>query len=236
MDSSENPYASPAAEISPLDALDRHDYRSNGQLVKWLTVLLVVDIAFYLLSAIFGWMEATVFAKFAVLEEFDDLGALAFYLAMGATGLLYIPLSIFTIVLFCVWLYRANRNARALGATGMRFTPGWSVGWFFIPIMHWFRPYQATREIYRASDPDADAINWVSSPTPVFLGLWWAFWIIAGMLGCIEFFLVFRDLQSVSIAGAWMSVVNGLWELPTALLAILVVRAIHNRQQRKAAK
>ena len=31
------------------------------------------------------------------------------------------------------------------------FTPGWSVGWFFVPIMNPWKPFQAMREIWQAS-------------------------------------------------------------------------------------
>ena len=47
--------------------------------------------------------------------------------------------------------HRANYNARQLGAADMRFTPGWAVGWHFIPIAWFWKPYQAMTEIWRAS-------------------------------------------------------------------------------------
>jgi hypothetical protein len=34
-------------------------------------------------------------------------------------------------ILVLMWIYRANANARRLGVSGMQFTPGWSVGWYF---------------------------------------------------------------------------------------------------------
>src|SRR5262249_29946861 len=40
-----------------------------------------------------------------------------------------------------VWVYRANRNARALGAEGLAYSPGWSVGWFFVPLANLVMPY-----------------------------------------------------------------------------------------------
>jgi hypothetical protein len=33
----------------------------------------------------------------------------------------------------------------------MRFTPGWSVAYNFIPVLHWFKPYQVMKEIWRIS-------------------------------------------------------------------------------------
>ncbi len=44
-------------------------------------------------------------------------------------------------VLFLIWVYRANRNAHCLGAEGMEYSPGWSVGWFFVPVACLVMPY-----------------------------------------------------------------------------------------------
>jgi hypothetical protein len=61
------------------------------------------------------------------------------------------------VVIFCIWIYRANYNARQLGATDMKFSPGWAVGWYFIPIANLWKPYQAMCEIWQASAAPA---NW----------------------------------------------------------------------------
>src|SRR5262245_15752446 len=52
------------------------------------------------------------------------------------------------VVLFCVWIYRASRNAGALGAVGMKYGPGWSVGWFFVPFASLFMPFLVLRELW----------------------------------------------------------------------------------------
>ena len=75
------------------------------------------------------------------------------------------------IVLFCIWIYRANYNARQLGATDMQFSPGWAVGWNFIPIANLWKPYQAMREIWQAS---ADPLHCSTrSQRPATSSLFW---------------------------------------------------------------
>jgi hypothetical protein len=69
----------------------------------------------------------------------------------GIIAILQLVNLVVLIVLFCIWIYRANSNARQLGATDMQFSPGWSVGWYFIPIANLWKPYQAMCEIWRAS-------------------------------------------------------------------------------------
>lgn len=68
-------------------------------------------------------------------------------LGIACVALLQLLVIIATGVVFLMWIYRANLNVRGFGAADMKFTPGWSVGWYFIPIMNLVRPYQAMKEI-----------------------------------------------------------------------------------------
>jgi len=43
-------------------------------------------------------------------------------------------------VAFLVWFYRAHANLSGLGAEYLTYSPGWAVGWFFVPIFSLFRP------------------------------------------------------------------------------------------------
>src|SRR4030095_8115621 len=52
-----------------------------------------------------------------------------------------------------VWIYAAHANLPALNAGPLEFSPGWAVGWFFIPIANLVKPYQAVVEIWKGSDP-----------------------------------------------------------------------------------
>ena len=80
-----------------------------------------------------------------------------------------------TAVCFGMWIVRANRNVRALGAEGLPFSPGSAVGSFFIPILNLFHPYQAMRDLLKASRSPA---NWNVQPGSPLLPLWWALWLI----------------------------------------------------------
>lgn len=52
---------------------------------------------------------------------------------------------------FMMWTFRAAHNLRALGALALKTTPGWAVGWYFVPIANLWKPYQAGIEIWQAS-------------------------------------------------------------------------------------
>ena len=94
-----------------------------------------------------------------------------------------------------MWIYRAASNARGLGARGLHDSPGWAVGWYFIPVASLFRPFAAMEQLYKASFAP---IGWQSKPTPTLLRAWWAAWLIAGYYGYI---VTFVARNNTSIAG-----------------------------------
>lgn len=80
------------------------------------------------------------------------------------------------------WIYSANRNARALSSHALTNTPGWSVGWWFVPFASLFKPYQNVLEIYKAS---RDPMNWPSQRQASIVGIWWLIYLAGNMLGLV---------------------------------------------------
>jgi hypothetical protein len=148
-------------------------------------------------------------------------------------AIVYLIVSIAIVVLFCFWIYRANCNARALGAVGMTFTPGWSVGWFFVPIASLWKPFQAVREIWKAS---VDPINWYDLLTDPLLGWWWAGFIVSNILGQIAFRLSMAaetvdSLQSATIA----EILSDAADIVATILALALVERLYRIQRARAA-
>jgi hypothetical protein len=233
-------YASPSAASGTAAAVPAmkdlpYVYRSAGGLVLTLTLLLAAHI---LVDIVIGGMEVTRLAidvnELGAIPLGDDVSLAWFDIAYGIVGLLTVPLSLATAILFLVWVNRANKNARALGAQGMQFTPGWCVGWFFVPIMNLFKPFQAIREIFQASDPRSDATNWKLAGSSGVVGLWWGLWLIGNVLGQIEFRLAMRedDLEASAALGA----VNAVLGVILCLVAMQLVRGLHRRQETKAGR
>lgn len=127
-------------------------YQSTSTLVKTMTICFILNAIIALVSV--------------PLKTISAFGP-------GAPDIAKIKDLIFLtlIVLFSIRIYRANLNARALGAQGMRFSPGWTVGWFFVPVMNLFRPFQAVREVWKASDPNAPE-RWDQKETSHLLKIW----------------------------------------------------------------
>ena len=152
----------------------------------------------------------------------------------GAVGLIQFCVYVTTAVLFLRWIYFANSNARALGASGMRFSPGWSIGWYFIPVATLWKPYQAMKEIWQAS---ADARNWLNVVVPTLLPAWWTLWLVSNFLGQASLRLSMRanDPEGL-IAAAFVSLLSNAVDIPLGLVALRLVRTIwHGQKHQEAA-
>jgi hypothetical protein len=136
-------------------------------------------------------------------------------------------------IVYVVWVNRANKNARSLGAQRMEFTPGWAVGWHFVPIANLYRPYQVMKEIWKASHPEYRD-NWKTAPTSGLLGLWWAFWIIGNIISNIGFRINMNaETVDAILLGTWVSLASDIIDLPTIALVLYVVRSVHGMQEEK---
>lgn len=83
-------------------------------------------------------------------------------------------------ILVLVWKYRTNKNCHGFGAKDMRFTPGWAVGWHFVPVMNFFRPYQVMQEIWKVS---TDPMTWKTQRGSALIKWWWFFFLISTVFG-----------------------------------------------------
>ena len=85
------------------------------------------------------------------LVEAGELWALSY--TMSA---LVLVVAFFLSFSFCVFLtgrfmYRAMRNLHTIGSKIADISPGWAVGWFFVPFANLMMPYRAMREIVEGS-------------------------------------------------------------------------------------
>jgi hypothetical protein len=128
-----------------------------------------------------------------------------------------------------VWQHRGHANLHALRVPELRFTPGWAVGWWLIPVANLFKPFQTVRELWKASDPSP---GWRSTRTWPVIGWWWAGWIVANVIGRIAF-ASFRDdpdgVEPLLAGNRWL-IGGEVVTIATAILAIMIVRRVTERQ------
>lgn len=144
---------------------------------------------------------------------------------------LFLPLA----VLFTAWIYRVYRNLSAFGVSGLKYSPGWAAGCFFVPILNLWRPYMVVEEIWKASDPNVDvsvASSWQNLPAPPLITLWWSLFIAPWFIR-----IGLRILNQYGAdkgGGEILLFLIELLSVGAAVLAIFVVRQIDKRQEEKS--
>lgn len=108
-------------------------------------------------------------------DETVKLDALSAFASLAAVA--YLVVFITSAILVSTWIYRAHANLRAANLDGLEFTPGWSVGWFFVPVVNLFKPFQAMRELWNCSHGQSDGF---AQETPPELAPWWGCYVIGG--------------------------------------------------------
>ena len=154
-------------------------------------------------------------------------------------GYLYIGAFVVAAISFLVWLNRASSNLPALAVENQRFSPGWAVGWWFVPIFWLWRPYQVVKEVWQGSHPggvNPGPLHRRDAPVSPLLGPWWATWLASNWLSTITARLFFsgHTVQEL-ISADWLSVVSDAISLVALALAILLIRQITSNQGRKHA-
>ena len=91
---------------------------------------------------------------------------------------------IVAVVLFLRWLHLCYRNLLELGTKGLRFTPGWAVGYWFVPILNVVKPKQALDDLWRATDVRVDDLSGPLKglPSASLVGWFWGLSIAAGVV------------------------------------------------------
>jgi hypothetical protein len=103
------------------------------------------------------------------------LTALVSLAAIAILGLriLAIGLALVDTIVFIIWFFQARQNAGRLDWP-QRWSPGWAIGGWFVPICFLWFPYQIMADIWRAGLPAA------ARAKPALLpGAWWACWCLA---------------------------------------------------------
>jgi hypothetical protein len=202
-----------------------YPYRDPTSLVKWTRWSIYAQMGITAVAIMSGYLEYEVLAglRDGVFES-DEAATAAAEASDARQGIVAIIQFLILVVsgfLILRWIHRVNWNARALGAQGMTFTPGWCVGWYFIPVMCLWKPYQAMQEIWKASKNPA---AWTTEKVPQLVGLWWAIWIVYSMAGNASFRLSMRaDEINEFVNSTVVTIASDVAALPlcVALLALM---------------
>ncbi len=192
--------------------------------MKALTFWTLLFIVMRLLAlAAYGANDA-IQAGNGVRVDFDNIDdPLTIFAGLSAAA--YVAISIVSGILSLCWIYGATRNALSF-EPHLDISPGWAVGWFFVPVYGLFKPFQYLSEVWKASlgpkGVDADA--------PRFMLAWW----LLNVFGNVALTIASR-LEKTSIAAG----MTGDLAIEAAGLALVfsatlvffkIVRDIHRNQ------
>ncbi|HXU01177.1 MAG TPA: DUF4328 domain-containing protein [Polyangia bacterium] len=228
-----NPYSPPAAAIDTTNfETGIRNFRSALPLAKAITIVMGLDVLIELIGDINSFLTVGVMERVIRGEEVDQATLSAIDVRTGGLALLGLALLLVAAVLFCLFMPRANRNARSFGAP-MSITPGWAAGYFFVPIANLWKPFQAMKEIWQGSDPDPN-VHAFNVPLPALFKWWWGMYLLHNIGGQI----VWRTSKtsptpSDLITSCWVEIVTSTFSIVAALLAAAVVRAVARRQEER---
>lgn len=132
--------------------------------------------------------------------------AIVFYISAFAVGM---------------WIYRAHDNLTLFGLTGLEFTPGWSVGWFFVPFANLVKPYEAMRELWGRNLGDR-------LHAAALLPLWWGCFLVGGIAMTIGGLADRQSGDLTLILG--LTGVGSILRAASAVLLAIIIRKVTTEQ------
>jgi hypothetical protein len=122
------------------------------------------------------------------------------------------------------WIYRASSNALALSGDPS-ISPGWAVGWYFIPFANLFKPLQAMKQVWAVTD---EGDGYGAHRTPPILAWWWGLWIVTNILSNVSFRMSMNGTDGSVIAT--IDLVAAMLNFPLCIVLIVLMRSVSKAQ------
>lgn len=225
----DNPYEAPISIVAATVA--GHEFkhpRTLTQLVRFCVVASAVTAAI----TFFTTLSQRSLLRHAETDGLSVDGAYAempLHVLMAPLLQLLVLLSCYVIIAF--WIHRMAANTRFLAGTGkMEYTPGWAVGWFFVPFANLWKPYQAMKEVWSLN---ADGERAAGGVAGLLLPLWWLLWlawnIVSNAAGRMSWrAATFQQEDNAALASMTSDAINVL----LCLVFLLVVNRLYAAQMR----
>ncbi|MGQ0824292.1 MAG: DUF4328 domain-containing protein [Actinomycetota bacterium] len=204
---------------------------ASRTLAQWIQVMAGIAAALYAFvllasiaarSAFDDLVGGNLFTDDQEFQDADDV--------LSATRVLAF-LSVSTLViLLIVWLYQVARSAARHNAVGRRWSPGWAVGGWFIPLANMVIPWLVFRENEKIAHSAAVGRipMWPHAPLPLTSNLWWVL-VVSGQVmllaGGAQYGDEFADASQVR-SGATFIAIGAVALAVGSILVIPVVRRI----------
>jgi hypothetical protein len=104
-------------------------------------------------------------------------------------GLAVVLMSLFFLlaaVPVAIWIYRAHANLREAGLGELAYSPGWTVGSYFVPLVNFVIPFRAMRELHNRSHGEDP---WQAHAPVADVSSWWSCHLAAGLVLAVATFV-----------------------------------------------
>ena len=147
------------------------------------------------------------------------------------TPLLFLAAFLSSVVTFLIWLQTASKNLPVLEVTDQKFTPGWVVGWWFVPLWCFFKPYQILREVWCGS---ANEITWYAGIARQmvwpWLGWFWGAHLTANFLGNITIRLLTKNTGDSMLSASYVAILSDVILICAGLILYKFIELVTIRQ------
>lgn len=210
--------------------VNKHAYlegpRSVIGLSRWavygLSAFMIAEFIWIAISAFLIWL----FLPSTVAPFSQEQSVIIDYF-IAAMGLLHSALFWFSAVLVLRVTYRAIKNLHTLGSKFVEMSPGWAVGWYFIPIANLWQPAKGMSQIYNGT------FAAVGEPVPgeSRIAIWWTCWILSNIAANISFRISGFDNMGAGIPSFSFDVGSSVFGVLSAWALIRLIRPIAEKQE-----
>ena len=140
------------------------------------------------------------------------------------------------IITFTMFIHQASSNLKHLRSEGQKYTPGWAVGWVFIPGMNLFQPVRVMNELVKASGSTdtKDPVAWQNGNPPdgLIISSWWTLIIFSILFGPrgISLFVGRDNIEDWAASGRLL-VWSDLFQVLPLVLTVIVVYRLQRAQE-----
>ncbi len=171
------------------------------------------------------------------LYSFDEMNALAEKndSRVANMSFLYVISLLISYFLIGRWFYVSTKINHLLGIKGLNFSPGWSVGWYFIPFANLVMPYQSLKETFKAS---FNTEEWQNNRVPYDFPIWWATYWMGNILGQLSARMSWGDEVTLEqiIQISYVNIIADILLIINAIFLLRIINIIYLNQKDKIFK
>ena len=197
---------------------------SNSRITNWLIVTgfvayiggALLAIPVYLYSSSFEVLDYTVSKELIYF-----ISTIPFQLLSSLAG-----------ILFFAWIYRTYKNLIAIKVRKLEFEPSTAIGYFFIPLLNFYKPHKIFQELWKVSSfsaYEANAGDWNSVKDSSLIRWWWLLVLLSIIIQIPTMFITEIPLMVVGQQLGLSVFFDNLIMIPALILGSIMLLRLNYR-------